>query len=480
MRAQSTNTVEVDRRWALLRPNPIIGHRKNGSPIYGILGAAQNPVLEGLLRQRSEQEQFVEQLLGRVAEDGRDLVDAEVSNLNGARERIEQLDDQIRPLEEWETQRAAHVSAMPTPPARDDDGEQRGTGGQRGGDRLTVRDREVKYASTGHFLVDYIRSAGYPGVGLAPDRDAQQRVMAARAVGDGAFGEARAIQNQTTVQTPGLLPTPIIGQILTDLDASRPFMSSMGVKNLPKQDGKTFTRPKVTQHTTVGEQTAEKTELASRQYTVNGVTFTRRTFGGALNVSRQDIDWTSPEAWNSLVSDLQLEYGAVTEDQAAADFSTAITQTVQLTTTGLDDYIAALYSAAVIAATANSTRRATALRLPNHIWVSLDMWASVGTLISQQNAAQGATNNPPGQASPFNFMASLVNGGVTMAPGLASGTIIVGRSDLYEVYEERIGLLQAVEPKILGVEIAYGGYVAWGALDDTAFAKIVQPAYSSR
>lgn len=433
-----------------------------------------NPVLEGLLRQRSEQEQFVEQLLGRVAEEGRDLVDAEVSNLNGARERIKKLDDQIKPLEEWETQRAAHVSAMPAPPARDDDsGEQRGTGGQRGGDRLGVRPRAMKYDTAGHFLVDYIRSQGYPGIGLNPDQDALQRVMAARQVDR--FGEVRAIQNQTTVETPGLLPSPIIGQILTDLDASRPFMSSMGVKNLPNQDGKTFTRPKVTQHTTVGEQTAEKTELASRQYKVNGVTFTRRTFGGALNVSRQDIDWTSPEAWNSLIEDLQLEYGADTEDTAAADFADAITQTVPLTATGLDDYIAALYTAAVQAATANGTRRATALRLPNHIWVSLDMWASVGTLISQQNAAQGATNNPPGQASPFNFMASLVNGGVTMAPGLASGTIIVGRSNLYEVYEERIGLLQAVEPKILGVEIAYGGYVAWGALDATAFSKITQP-----
>ena len=42
--------------------------------------------------------------------------------------------------------------------------------------------------------------------------------------------------------------------------------------------------------------------------------------------------------------------------------------------------------------------------------------------------------------------------------------------------EERIGLLQAVQPSVLGVEIAYGGYLASGVIRAAAFHKIVNAA----
>ena len=68
--------------------------------------------------------------------------------------------------------------------------------------------------------------------------------------------------------------------------------------------GKTFGRPKITQHVTVGPQTAEKTELPSQKMVIGEVPFTKGTFGGAVDVSRQDIDWTSPAAWDILIRDL--------------------------------------------------------------------------------------------------------------------------------------------------------------------------------
>jgi hypothetical protein len=54
--------------------------------------------------------------------------------------------------------------------------------------------------------------------------------------------------------------------------------------------------------------------------------------------------------------------------------------------------------------------------------------------------------------------------------------MIIGPSVFYEVYEETIGLLSVVEPSILGVEVAYGGYIAYGNLEEKAFAKITGPA----
>jgi hypothetical protein len=47
---------------------------------------------------------------------------------------------------------------------------------------------------------------------------------------------------------------------------------------------------------------------------------------------------------------------------------------------------------------------------------------------------------------------------------------------MYEFYEEVIGLLSAVEPSLLGVEVAYGGYVAFSPLNPLAFAKVTPPA----
>ncbi|MGM2755217.1 hypothetical protein ACS2QP_28185, partial [Bacillus cereus group sp. Bce019] len=77
-----------------------------------------------------------------------------------------------------------------------------------------------------------------------------------------------------------------------------------------------------------------------------------------------------------------------------------------------------------------------------------------------------------GASSPTAFDGDILDIKRVMAPGLPAGTMIIGRSSQAEAYEERIGLLQAVEPSILGVEVAYGGYFAFGVLDATAFAKV--------
>jgi hypothetical protein len=36
--------------------------------------------------------------------------------------------------------------------------------------------------------------------------------------------------------------------------------------------------------------------------------------------------------------------------------------------------------------------------------------------------------------------------------------------------------LSVIEPSILGVQVAYGGYVAWGALHGPAFIPLTVPA----
>lgn len=463
------------------RRNRILGYRKSGAPIYAIAGGRDNPVLDRLLEQRAEQEQFVDQLLARVNDEGRDLVEAERNNLTAVRERIQQLDEQITPLEEFERTRAAHRAGRPEAPTPR--GAERGRGGDvslgatRGGARTQARAAE--YATRGEFVVDWLRAVGITSnnaeVLAAPDPEAAERVsmILGRSVQEHRSMIHRAIQNQTTAQTPGLLPVSIVGQINNDLDAARPFVASVGVRPLGNVYGKTFNRPFISQHTQVGEQTAEKTELTSRQFIVDDVPFSKRTFGGALNVSYQDVDWTSPAVWDALLTDLQNEYGVDTEDIAAGEFAAGVTQTLtDFDGTTIAGWVAGLYDAAVMAATANGTKRASSLRLPDHIWVSLDQWASLGKVIDTIRAtAQSAV--APGSGNPQVFAGGDILGvNRTMVPGFPDGTVVVGRAGKFEFYEQRIGLLQAIEPKILGIEVAHGGYAAWGFMDATSFAKL--------
>lgn len=423
-----------------------------------------NPVLARLIEQREQQETFIDELLGRVAAEERDLVDAERRNIEAARERLTELDAQIEPLEQFEATRAQHRSAAGTvrPPAN--------AGNDSGRAPLGVQPREQKYRSAGHFLVDYMRAL--PSVDGRPgDVDAGQRIAAAmgRAAGDVAPGV-----HQTTADTPGLLPEPIIGEILNDLDGARPLIASLGAKDLAAIPGKVFHRPHVTQHTLSDEQAAEKAELASRELRIEGIPFTKRTHGGWLNVSRQDIDWTSPAAWQAIVDDLQLAYGVDTEDDTAVNFAAAVTQSVSIPEADentIEAWVGALYEAAVMAATANGTKRASSLRLSDTIWTSVDMWAQLGKVLTVHAVTQ-RSNQEAGAASPTGFAGSILDIPRVMVPGLPAGTVIVGRKALYEYYEQRLGLLQAIVPRVLGVEIAYGGYVADGPIDATGFAKI--------
>jgi hypothetical protein len=82
--------------------------------------------------------------------------------------------------------------------------------------------------------------------------------------------------------------------------------------------------------------------------------------------------------------------------------------------------------------------------------------------------------NDAGQVNIGDFQAgNLLKLPRTVVPSFPAGTIIIGASRWSEVYEERIGLLQAVNPSILGVQIAYGGYVAYNTIKPTAFCKVV-------
>lgn len=426
-----------------------------------------NAVLARLLDERASQVTFIDNLLSHIEQEGRDMVDAERANLQAARERIGQIDAQREPLESFESLRSVSEEstrlAFAGGAAQQREQEQRSAG---------ARSPEVSYATAGEFVVDLIRARGYPGQHLDPDPAARARVE--RAMGRSLSAlEQRAAAPQTTSDTPGLLPKPIVGAVLGELDGARPFVSSIGVRSLAGTPGKTFSRPYISQHVDVGVQVNEKGPLPSRAMTIESLDMVKATYGGVVNVSRQDIDWTSPSAWDILLRDLQNVYAAETDDAAAIAFVGEVTQSVEVGgASDLAAYTQALYDAAVKAATGGGTLRATATRLPNTIWASVDMWGVLGGMVAAARITTGGSAAPASSAVTSFQGGDLLTVPQIIVPGFPAGTLIVGRREGTEFYEERIGILSAVEPAILGVEVAYGGYAAFGTPDPTMFCKV--------
>jgi hypothetical protein len=441
-------------------------------------------MLQRLYDERDQCIAFVDQTVAGANVEGqaRDLSNSEQESLTRTRERITAIDAQIQPLESFEQLRSAGDRAgaqfTPTIPAGQSAG-----GGSLGGGHVNLgaqtQVRAFKYASRGHVIVDQLRAAPQ-GMGGFSDRDARNRLLSAGVVYPSANDDeirsaqanAAALADQTratqiTTDTPGILPIPIVGEVMNDVDNARPFITSVGAMPL-NFAGETFKRPVVTQHAAAGKQTTQATNtgLGTQKLVIGSVSFTKETWGGWLQVSRQDIDWTSPAAWDAILNDLTDQYGLVTENAAGDAFAAAVTAQVEVAGTGaaatLKDYVTALYAAAQLA-------YAGAGRLPDTIWLSLDMWGTLGPLIESQVAMQKNI----GDTEVGSFDGNLLRLPRFVVPSFPAGTMIIGAKRWTEVYEERIGLLQAVMPSAFGVELAYGGYVAYNTLKAGAFAKVV-------
>ena len=188
-----------------------------------------------------------------------------------------------------------------------------------------------------------------------------------------------------------------------------------------------------------------------------------------MNISRQEIDWTSPAAWNILINEMLAVYAEDTEAYSVGRLNTLVTQTETGLTDDYEGWINALYAAKSQVVTANGTTKARVRRIPNTIYVSHDMDAALGAMIDIHLAGNV---NAIGSSSLAQFGGELLRTQRVMLPDLPAETVIYGRKEAAEYYEQRIGLLQAVEPKVLGVEVSYGGYSAAGLIDPTLFVKM--------
>ena len=283
----------------------------------------------------------------------------------------------------------------------------------------------------------------------------------------------RALQNEVTGDVPGIVPTPIVGEIVNIIDASRPVVTALRNYSMP-QYGASFTRPKVVQHTTVGEQLTQKTELPSRKFLVNPLPVNKMTLGGAIDVAFQVIDWTQPSALNAITTDLADQYAIQTESVACGLIDAAAgAGTITVPATGTSaEWIAAITEAAAAVYT-------TVMRMPDAIFASPDVWAQLAGLVDTTGRPvmqAGSPQNSGGSLTLRSSSGSILGLPLIVSFGFPPGTCILGASQFAEVYEDRRGALRVVEPKLLGWEIAYYGYFAGLVTEAGAFESITPPA----
>lgn len=404
--------------------------------------------LDWLKRQMDNALSDVETITSRAADEDRELTDSEQSTCEARRSRIAELEPAIQVEAELAKRQATYqtmVSDIGTAPA----GEKRSQAVERSNGQA-----EVEYTSPGQYLTDYLlRNSDDP---KAPEARARfDRYL------------QRAVAHQTTAQNPGLLPVPILGPVFTQQSQRRPAIEATTRRPLPGP-GKTFQRPMITQNTTAGPQSAEKAELPSRNMVVDPVTVTKSTYGGAINLSWQDRDWTDPAIMDLLVSDLAASYFQETDKAFCTYFAAAITQTQALASADGEGLVGAIYAAtATVFAATNG--------MPETLWVAPDVWGSIGSLHDSTGRQLFPTVNPSnamGSISPTSMAGTVAGMRLVVDKHLPAGTAILGDSTYVEVYETIGGQVSVIEPSVLGTQMAFYGYIAWLVLNADAFVKI--------
>ena len=165
-----------------------------------------NAVLDRLTSERSAQVAFIDGFWRRVEAEGRDLVDAEWPTISPPTGSGLPLDSQIAPIAEFERSGGPLESPAPI------------TARVRRTEAVT-EDR-VQYAPAGSFVVDLLSARGY-----MQDRRTGRRLPPIPRPNGGSPTPSRTRQRPTP---PASCRIPIVGQVVSLIDATRPFITSIG------------------------------------------------------------------------------------------------------------------------------------------------------------------------------------------------------------------------------------------------------------
>jgi HK97 family phage major capsid protein len=396
--------------------------------------SATDAMLARLQAELEERRTFMDGLVEAAQSAGRDMSAEESELYTRANDRMKVLAGQMGPLVEGA--RIAIDSGRRTEELR------MAYAGARNPAAVAV-----EYRSAGAYVADlYLSRLG--------DAEAQQRQELYH----------RVAAHQTTADNPGLLPESIVSPLVNYIEVARPLVGVIGPTDL---GGGAWSYARVTQHTLVGKQAGEKTELPSRKMTVTKTPLGADTFGGYVNVSKQDINRTSPAILDMVINDLAEQYAIETEEETGTVLTAAATvgPVIPATPTGAN-VATAIWGAAgaVFAATKGQGRTVVA--------VSPDQLGVIGPLFPNVNPQNAYSSGFPVGSIGQGEQGSISGLTVIMSAGLATDTILVFSTAAVKAFEYKYGNLQVVEPSVWGVQVGYAGDFDVVVIEPTGVVRV--------
>ena len=279
-----------------------------------------------------------------------------------------------------------------------------------------------------------------------------------------------AAPDVVTTDTPGILPTPIVGPVYNNFIGRRPVVDAVGVRAMPG-GGKVFIRPEVTTHVSIGASLAEMANQ-SGTFVVFNNQVTKQIFGGYVNISEADLDWTDPAVLGLILDDMGRIYANATDNYAADQLVAGATVTKAFgdfgTTADPAAWVAAAYYAAKTILSGSNGN------LPTHMFIAPDTYELLGKLSDTADRPlfpQIGPMNAFGQMSPASADATAFGLRVVVDRNFANGTLIIGDASGYEIFEQQKGAISLDSPSTLSRTVAWRGYFATLMIDSSKFVK---------
>ena len=387
-----------------------------------------NPRIKSLQEQFDKVRSGIEAIQTKAANEGRDLTDAEQADVETLFARAEEL----RPTIEGEAEKVRSLQSTADVLARI---------GLSAPATTIAQAKAPDLPTVGEFIAMYNRS-------LRQDPEAMEFM--------------RAAAQQGLADNSGVVPTPILGDLIKFVDPARPALNSLVTR--PMWTGTGY-RPRVTQSTSVTSQAAEFTELASQKMLITKDALTRNTYGGYVEISEQDAEFTDPGVMQIIMEDLAQQYGVTTGNVVADALVAAATNTYELT--GAAGAISTVANADLIKglwAGANQVYT-QCKKLPDTLWLAPNVWADFGGRTDTTGRPlfpQLGVQNSTGTLDGVGAWAGSPLAGIRMVvdPNFATDVMVIGRSQYGEVYEQIKGTaIGAFNVGTLATQVGYRGYL---------------------
>jgi len=387
-------------------------------------------MLKKLSDERAEKLKFITSLTEEAMAASRDLSENESELITRGKERIAVIDKQLETLSgDLELSQAAQDRLAKL------------SGAVQSGRTETA----VEYPSAGAYLRDYLSTV----IGVGSQRsEADERLRRYH----------RAAAHVTTDAFAGIFPNSIVGPVINFINSSRPLVNALGVQGVPS--GPTFRRPRlVDTHTAdgVGIQAAQKDELVSQPFSITSDDVSLSTLGGYVNVARQVLDW-GVASMDTIVNQLAARYAMAVERAAITEMQKSTSKVTLAANADGPTLVKAIFDGAAKVFTQTN-------QLPTIMAAGPLGWARLGSipdLAGRQIFPFLSPSNAAGSMGGANtFSGNPVGLSLVVTPGITDDTFWILNGWAMEAYEQLVGQLQVTEPSVLGVQVAYAGYVGF-------------------